>query len=1583
MKKTAFSPAGSNDTSAADSNLIDYASRLCSERLAAYRAAPHDAEEHGNIETAVLAGGYAYRQIAELIQNAADAVSEAGDPGLRGRIVVEVDDQGLWAANSGAPVDRAGVRALLNSHASGKRAGQIGRFGLGFKSLLRLGGRINVLSRTVCLGFDPDWCRTRIRSHLGLAPDAIVPGLRMAVPQDWQQALPALPSADRFDWATTVVHAELVGTGARDAVIEEIRRFPAEFLLFLPHDIDLELRGGDTERRLERRTEADGTVVIGDLAADRPSTQRWRVFQTSAQITDEAAHQDATSVHSRETVPIIWAAPVGTQREAAGRFFAFFPTATETRTSGILNAPWKLNSDRTAVIPGAWNSALMEKAADLVVSSLPQLAAEQDPGVVLDAFPRELANANEPAAPLVAALWARLVDAPVLPNCDGELFTGSELRRAPTDQTELIQRWSEIARPEDCETHLHPGCTATAARVARLGQLADRLAIRPDGSGPRLAKTVAVEWLQSAATADPAGAGAALDLADAWSAQAPAYVWNGVRDQLRIIPTADGGLATASEAVLSGDPEPPLRAVFPAIAEDPHCRKILIDCFGIGNEKDADWDRLFRNLAGAARTSGDWTEIWKLLRRMPWNEAADMLNYRSVQVRTLTGWCAPDDCFRPGELLSDEERAAIPAETLAELDAITVDEAWHHADSAFFGELGLGEPGEARWREQTVQAFPGSGTSDRWLADWQKRWVKEYYKSLDHRPDQNLLSSDAFGMPAGWEMLLLKDDGLRAKATAWLLHAMGAERDSPVSPVEFHHSTRYDAYARRTYPHPVWDLIRLNGLVDIGEARLSGEMLLGRGAAERVALLPSLANLAPGLMRLFEAGGTWSSSASKDECWKSWLALAAQDDAGIDALTPFYQLAARDGFAPEQVFHAGARIPISDMSVATSSRDAALAADVGIAVIALPHDTAQIWLNAGAIPLTEIATISWERSAAFSDDVLLIEAEPLLREAIRADCHGTASIAFAEALAQSIGDRVVDMPWAVVDGSLVVHEKLYREAPWTRRLEWLVEGVVASGWAVDGNVLETVLTQGSEARRRMVAAAPDIPSRLQLACGERTILELFEPDIRKQLEDNPTQAASIALTLFGPALLTLSPVREAMQREGLDPPQRWGGEAAMTFVSEIGFPAEFAAPPDRKREPELSVTGPLPLKPLHDFQEEVVGHIDALLQNGNSKRRRAVISLPTGAGKTRVAAQTAVTRVLAPAGANRLVLWIAQTDELCEQAVQCFRELWVNLGSSGETLRIVRLWGGQVTPRASAKDEPTVIIASIQTLSSRMVDTGLAWASDPALLVIDECHHALTPSYTGALRWLNPGVEAEGREPPIIGLSATPFRGRNDEESAQLARRFDGRLIPSNQETLFDRLQGMGVLARFTYDRLEIDTGFTFTQEEQWKISKFGKVPDTALERLGEIGERNDMIVDAICAAPEKSALVFATSVAHGRRLAAQLNLRGVRAAAVSGETDRNSRRWFIAGFRRGDIRVLCNHSALTTGFDAPATDLIVIARPVFSPALYMQMAGRGLRGPANGGKEHCRILTVQDNLDEYTDRLAHHYFEQHYVASA
>lgn len=79
----------------------------------------------------------------------------------------------------------------------------------------------------------------------------------------------------------------------------------------------------------------------------------------------------------------------------------------------------------------------------------------------------------------------------------------------------------------------------------------------------------------------------------------------------------------------------------------------------------------------------------------------------------------------------------------------------------------------------------------------------------------------------------------------------------------------------------------------------------------------------------------------------------------------------------------------------------------------------------------------------------------------------------------------------------------------------------------------------------------------------------------------------------------------------------------------------------------------------------------------------------------------------------------------------------------------------------------------------------------------------------------------------------------------------------------------------------------------------------------------------------------------------------------------------------------MCNHSVLTTGFDAPKTDMVLIARQVFSPVCYMQMVGRGLRGVENGGTASCRIVTVIDNLGRFQDRHPYHYCRQLYEKGA
>ena len=91
----------------------------------------------------------------------------------------------------------------------------------------------------------------------------------------------------------------------------------------------------------------------------------------------------------------------------------------------------------------------------------------------------------------------------------------------------------------------------------------------------------------------------------------------------------------------------------------------------------------------------------------------------------------------------------------------------------------------------------------------------------------------------------------------------------------------------------------------------------------------------------------------------------------------------------------------------------------------------------------------------------------------------------------------------------------------------------------------------------------------------------------------------------------------------------------------------------------------------------------------------------------------------------------------------------------------------------------------------------------------------------------------------------------------------------------------------------------------------------------------------------------------------------------MSGGTDRYTRRQVVEQFRAGELKVLVNYGVFREGFDAPKTRAIIVARPVYSPNLYFQMIGRGLRGVKNGGNERCLILDVNDNVLNFDRKLA------------
>ena len=161
--------------------------------------------------------------------------------------------------------------------------------------------------------------------------------------------------------------------------------------------------------------------------------------------------------------------------------------------------------------------------------------------------------------------------------------------------------------------------------------------------------------------------------------------------------------------------------------------------------------------------------------------------------------------------------------------------------------------------------------------------------------------------------------------------------------------------------------------------------------------------------------------------------------------------------------------------------------------------------------------------------------------------------------------------------------------------------------------------------------------------------------------------------------------------------------------------------------------------------------------------------MPTGSGKTRVAVQ-AIVEAIRDDGIASGVLWVADKDELCEQAVQAWREVWASEGLRDTALRISRLWQGQQAPLPVT--EFHVVVASIQTLYSRIDQSSYRFLSDFDLVVFDEAHRSVAPTSTGVMEELGLTRYRRAGEPILIGLTATPYRGHDEEDTRRLVNRY-------------------------------------------------------------------------------------------------------------------------------------------------------------------------------------------------------------------
>jgi superfamily II DNA or RNA helicase len=189
----------------------------------------------------------------------------------------------------------------------------------------------------------------------------------------------------------------------------------------------------------------------------------------------------------------------------------------------------------------------------------------------------------------------------------------------------------------------------------------------------------------------------------------------------------------------------------------------------------------------------------------------------------------------------------------------------------------------------------------------------------------------------------------------------------------------------------------------------------------------------------------------------------------------------------------------------------------------------------------------------------------------------------------------------------------------------------------------------------------------------------------------------------------------------------------------------------------------------------------------------------------------------------------------------------------------------------------------------------------------------------------------------------------------------------------------MRVLAEIDGEELEtgtlvpLDLSAAERSDFDWKQN----LPPRVFDAIANDVNRNRKLLESIASKPaDWPILLFAVSTEHAHTMAALLEMEGISAASIDYRTDPELRRRYIDRFRSNKLRVLTNYNVLTQGFDAPAVRAIYVARPTFSPNVYQQMVGRGLRGPENRGKERCLIVNVSDNWSMYGDKLAFYEFE-------
>lgn len=328
-----------------------------------------------------------------------------------------------------------------------------------------------------------------------------------------------------------------------------------------------------------------------------------------------------------------------------------------------------------------------------------------------------------------------------------------------------------------------------------------------------------------------------------------------------------------------------------------------------------------------------------------------------------------------------------------------------------------------------------------------------------------------------------------------------------------------------------------------------------------------------------------------------------------------------------------------------------------------------------------------------------------------------------------------------------------------------------------------------------------------------------------------------------------------------------------------------------------------------------------------------LIEMATGLGKSVVVAE--LNRQMLERWPDMRLLNLVHVRELVAQNYAAVRRLWPDVPAG--------IYSAGLNRRDA---HARVVFASVQSVFRKAQELG-----PRDCILIDEAHlvphhgEGMYQTLLAALRKMRPDLR-------VLGLTATPYRldsGRLDLGDGRLFDRIvysydvargiaDGWLSPVKARLAAAQIDVSGVARR----------GGEFVAGDLERAANTDDLVEAACDEIVAIG------------AARRSWLCFCSGVQHAEHVALALKKRGIEAAMICGETPTAERDRLISAFKAGTLRALTNANVLTTGFDAPAVDLIALLRPTLSAGLYVQMIGRGTRKA--DGKADCLVLDFAGN---------------------